>query len=211
MTDHSAAGGRPGGRPPAGPGPWGRIDQALTSVENVLAAGSLGAATAIAIVAVVLPTFFNAIIFWSEEAIIYLVIFSTFIGAVVTLRHNEHVNVDVVAVFLKERGKRVMAVLGTVVLIVYLAVVGWFGWVLLFEPQTQDTVTPAMGLPLWVVTLSLPLGFTLMLLRAVEILVRTLRGLDPYPHAQASLLDAEGGEARRLQDDRPDEDGEARP
>ena len=65
---------------------------------------------------------FNEIIFWSEEAIIYLVIFSTFLGAVITLRHNEHVNVDIFAAFLKERGKRVMALIATVVTLVYLGV-----------------------------------------------------------------------------------------
>lgn len=196
----------------AGAGPASRLDGALTKVENFLAAGSLGAATVIAVVAVVLRTFFNEIIFWSEEAIIYLVIFSTFLGAVITLRHNEHVNVDLVAVFLGERGKKVMAVIGTLVLIAYLAVVGWFAWLLIFEPQTQNTVTPAMGLPLWVVTLPLPIGLTLMLLRAVEILVRALRGLDPYPHAEATLLEAEGGESLRLEEDRDEgQDGGPRP
>ena len=197
----------------AGAGPaTSRLDGALTKVENFLAAGSLGAATLIAVVAVVLRTFFNEIIFWSEEAIIYLVIFSTFLGAVITLRHNEHVNVDLVAVFLGERGKKVMAVIGTLVLIAYLAVVGWFAWLLIFEPQTQNTVTPAMGLPLWVVTLPLPIGLTLMLLRAVEILVRALRGLDPYPHAEATLLEAEGGESLRLEADRDEgQDGGPRP
>lgn len=197
----------------AGAGPaTSRLDVALTKVENFLAAGSLGAATVIAIVAVVLRTFFNEIIFWSEEAIIYLVIFSTFLGSVITLRHNEHVNVDVVAVFLGDRGKRLMGIVGTLVLIAYLAAVGWFAWVLIFEPQTQNTVTPAMGLPLWVVTLPLPIGLTLMLLRAVEILTRAVRGLDPYPHAQGSLLEAEGGESLRLERDRDgDEDGGARP
>ncbi len=190
-----------------------RLDSILTKVENVLAAGSLAAAALLAIVAVILRTFFNQIIFWSEEAIIYLVIFSTFFGAVATLRHNQHVNVDVIAVFLKERGKRVMAVIGTLVLIAYLAVVGYFGWVLIFEPQTQNTLTPAMHLPLWVVTLSLPIGFTLMLVRALEILVRTTRGLDPYPHAAGSILEEEGGAALDaselgVSDDR--KDGDAR-
>jgi len=172
-----------------------RLDSILTKVENVLAAGSLAAAALLAIVAVILRTFFNEIIFWSEEAIIYLVIFSTFVGAVVTLRHNQHVNVDIIAVFLKDRGQKVMAVIGTAVLLVYLGVVGFFGWLLLFEPQTRNTLTPAMHLPLWVVTLSLPIGFTLMFVRAVEILVRTMRGLDPYPDAASSLLEEEGGSA----------------
>jgi C4-dicarboxylate transporter, DctQ subunit len=188
-----------------------RLDSILTKVENVLAAGSLAAAALLAIVAVILRTFFNEIIFWSEEAIIYLVIFSTFVGAVVTLRHNQHVNVDIIAVFLKDRGKKVMTVIGTLVLIVYLAVVGYFAWLLIFEPQTQNTITPAMHLPLWVVTLSLPIGFTLMFLRAVEILLRALRGKDPYPHAAASILEEEGGTAldeKSLGADR--KDGDAR-
>lgn len=177
-----------------------RLDSILTKVENTLAAGSLAAATLLAIVSVIMRTFFNQIIFWSEEAVIYLVIFSTFLGAVITLRHNEHVNVDVIAAFLKERGKRVMAILATLVTLVYLGVIGYFAWVLIFEPQTQNTTTPALGLPLWVVTLPLPIGLTLMFLRSVEVLVRLVRNQAPYPHAADSMLEAEGGTALEIAD-----------
>lgn len=177
-----------------------RLDSILTKVENTLAAGSLAAATLLAIVSVIMRTFFNQIIFWSEEAVIYLVIFSTFLGAVITLRHNEHVNVDVIAAFLQERGKRVMAILATLVTLVYLGVIGYFAWVLIFEPQTQNTTTPALGLPLWVVTLPLPIGLTLMFLRSVEVLVRLVRNQAPYPHAADSMLEAEGGTALEIAD-----------
>ena len=171
------------------------LDSILRKVENVLAAGSLGAAALLAIVAVILRTFFNEIIFWSEEAIIYLVIFSTFMGAVITLRHNEHVNVDVIAAFLSDRGKRVMAALAAVVTLVYLGAIGWFAWVLIFEPHSSATVTPALDLPLWVVTLPVPIGLTLMFVRTIQVLVRLARGDDPYPEAASSLLEAEGGTA----------------
>lgn len=177
-----------------------RFDSVLTKVENVLAAGSLAAAAFIAIVAVILRTFFNEIIFWSEEAIIYLVIFSTFLGAVITMRHNEHVNVDIIAVFLKDRGKQVMALIGMAVFLFYLGAIGWFAWILIFEPRSSLTVTPALGLPLWVVTLPLPIGLTLMFLRGVEIFYRLVRGYNPYPHAANSLLEAEGGAALDLED-----------
>ncbi len=170
-----------------------RLDSILSKVENVLAAGSLGAAALLAIVAVLLRTFFNEILFWSEEAIIYLVIFSTFLGSVITLRHNEHVNVDIVAAFTGERGKQVMAFIGGLMTLVYLGAVGWFAWVLVFEPRSSLTLTPALELPLWLVTLSLPIGFTLMFLRMVEVLVRIVRGMPAYPHAAQSLLEAEGG------------------
>jgi TRAP-type C4-dicarboxylate transport system permease small subunit len=85
------------------------------------------------------------------------------------------VNVDVVAVFLGKRGKQVMAVIAIVVTIAYLAAVGWFAWMLLFEPFSTSTSTPAMHLPLWVVELAVPIGFTLMFVRAIELLVRTIR------------------------------------
>ncbi|MGA9746703.1 MAG: TRAP transporter small permease [Nocardioides sp.] len=183
------------------------LDAALTKVENVLAAGSLAAAALLAIVAVILRSLFNEIIFWSEEAIIYLVICSTFFGAVITLRHNEHVNVDVIAVFLKERGKRVMAMIATVVTLVYLGIIGYLAWLLIFEPRSSATLTPALELPLWVVTLPLPIGLTLMFLRSLEVLVRLLRGRDPYPHAASTLLEAEGGIALELADSQGPLDG----
>jgi C4-dicarboxylate transporter DctQ subunit len=158
------------------------FNRALTTVENVLAAGALGAAAAITITAVVLRKVFDIFLFWSEEATIYLIIYSTFLGAVITLREHEHVNVDVIAAFLGRRGKQVMALIAIVVTLVYLAVVGFFAWMLLFEPFSTSTSTPAMRLPLWVVEISVALGFTLMFLRGMEILVRTIRSGAEEPH-----------------------------
>ena len=151
------------------------LNRALTTLENVLAAGTLAAAALIAILAILLRQIFGIFLFWSEEAIIYLIIYSTFLGAVITLRHQEHVNVDVIAAFLGKRGKQVMAVIAIAVTLVYLGVVGYFAWMLLFEPFSSSTTTPALGVPLWVVELSVPIGFTLMFVRAIELMVRTVR------------------------------------
>ncbi len=151
------------------------LNRGLTVVENVLAAGALAAATIIAIVAVVLRSGFGVFLFWSEEAIIYLIIFSTFFGAVITLRAQEHVNVDVIATFLGRRGKQVMALVALVVTLVYLGAVGFYAWMLLFEPFSSSTSTPALELPLWVVESAVAIGFTLMFLRAIELIVRVWR------------------------------------
>jgi TRAP-type C4-dicarboxylate transport system permease small subunit len=172
-----------------------RLDQVLTRLENVLAASALGLATTIAIVAVILRYAFGIFVFWSEEAIVYLVIYSTFLGAVITLRHNEHVNVDIFAIFLKDRGKRMVAVLGAVVTVVYLAAIGFYAWLLLFEPFSTSTVTPSLKLPLWVVEAAVPIGFTLMFLRALEIVVRTARGGGAFAEGQRSILEVEADAA----------------
>ncbi|WP_214407478.1 TRAP transporter small permease [Pseudonocardia lacus] len=168
-----------------------RFDRVLTRVENVLAASTLGLATIIAVGAVLLRYLFGIFLFWSEEAIIYLVIYSTFLGAVITLRHGEHVNVDIFGAFLRKRGRRVVGTIAAAVTVVYLAVVGVFAWLLLFEPFSTSTTTPSLKLPLWVVEAAVPIGFTLMLLRALEILVRTARGIEAFPEAGRSLLEVE--------------------
>lgn len=162
-----------------------RLNRVLTAVENVLAAGALGLAALVAIVAVLVRALFGYVIFWSEEAVIHLVITSTFLGAVVALRHGEHVGVDILTPMLRERGRRVLMMIGTAVTLVYLGLVGGFAWLLLAEPYMRLTVTPAIGAPLWLVTLPVPIGLTLMFVRAVEIGIRLLRSEDPYPEHTA--------------------------
>lgn len=148
------------------------LNRWLSRVENVLAAGTLGLAALISIANMTLRQFGQAW-FWSEEAVIYLIIYSTFIGAVVTLRHNEHVSVDILTVFFKKRGKRVMALIAITTTLVYLAIIGYLSWMLIAEPFSRSTTTAAMGLPLWMVELAVPIGMTLMFLRGLEIFWRT--------------------------------------
>ncbi|GAA5166172.1 TRAP transporter small permease [Ornithinimicrobium tianjinense] len=151
-----------------------QLDRALTTVENVLAAGALGLAALISIVNIIIRQF-GAAWFWTEESVIYLIIFSTFLGAVITLRHNEHVSVDILGVFFKERGKKWLALVAGVVTLVYLGIMSYLGWLLLLEPFSRTTVTPVLKLPLWVVEAAVPIGMTLMFLRAIEMLYRTAR------------------------------------
>lgn len=161
-----------------------RFDRILARIENFLAAATLGTAAGLAIVGVILRYVFDYIIFWSGEAVIYLIIFSTFIGAVITLRHNEHVSVDILPLVLGERGKRVLTLLGSVMIVVYCGIIGFYAWILVTEPGIRNTVTPALDLPLWIVYLALPIGLTLMLLRSLEIVYRSARGRQTFPEAE---------------------------
>lgn len=151
------------------------LDTILTWIENVIAAGSLALACGLAILAVILRNLTGDVIFWSEEAIIYLIIFSTFFGAVAVLRHNEHVTVDILPVLLKGRARKVFLVLGGLATVVYGFFVTYLSWELISEPFSRTTITPALKLPLWVVELSIAVGMTLFFIRAVEMVVRTIR------------------------------------
>lgn len=168
------------------------FNRTLTLVENLVAGVSLAFATIIAVVAVILRSGFNYIIFWSEEAIIYSIIASTFFGAVITMRENEHVNIDILPTLMRRGGKKVMALIALAVTLAYLVLVGLFTWLLVFEPFSTRTVTPALKLPLWTVELCVPVAFTLMLLRALEMLWRTwTRGVEETTAADVAMAEAE--------------------
>ena len=151
------------------------IDKYLSRLENFLAGGCLIAATALAVFAVLLRNITGDVLFWSEEAVIYLIIFSTFFGAVVTLRHNEHVAVDIMPALLKGKAKKFFVVLGGLATLVYAGFIAYLSWALITEPFSRTTITPALKLPLWVVELSLAVGMTLFFIRAAEMTVRALR------------------------------------
>lgn len=164
------------------------FDRILSRVEDTLAVGSLAAAAAITIFSVILRYVFGEGIFWAQEAVIYLIIFSTFVGAVVTLRHDEHVNVDILPALLGERGRWFFALLGSSMTLLYCAIIGGYSWLLITEPAAQSTTTPALDLPLWFVELALPIGLTLMFIRSLEIIYRTARGRTTFPEAERDEL-----------------------
>lgn len=168
------------------------INRALITIENGIAGVCLIGAVSLAILSIVLRAGFDVIIFWSEEAIIYLVIFSTFFGAIITLRDNEHVNVDILPALMNKGGKKVMALIGGAVTVAYMGIVAVLGWLLLTEPFSFDTVTPALKLPLGAVETALPVAFTLMLLRAIVMLWSTwTRGVEDLSAADVARLEAE--------------------
>lgn len=168
------------------------LDRALTTVENLAAGLSLVAAVTVALLAVVLRELFDVYLFWTEEVIIYLVISSTFFGAVLTLRSKEHVNVDIIGVFLARRGRRVMAIIAAVVTVLYLLAVGSLAWMLILEPFSRSIVTPALKLPLWVVELPVAIALTLMFLHSLELLAHAWKhGADETSAADVAIAEAE--------------------
>lgn len=173
----------------------GRLYRTVVAFENLAAGLSLIGAVTTALGAVLLRELFGIHLFWTEEVIIYLVISSTFFGSVLTLRSNEHVNVDIITVFLEARGKRVMAIIAAVVTLLYMLCIGILAWMLLFEPFSRTTVTPALKLPLWVVELPVALALTLMFFHSIDKLrYAWTHGADEASAADIAMAEAEAAD-----------------
>lgn len=150
------------------------LNRIVAGVENFLAGGALAVAAGLTVLEVLLRYIFDYSIYWSHEAVIFLVIYSTFIGASIALRYNEHVGVDLVTFLLGPRGKKVIKIVSASLLITYAAVFAALGWLMISQPHIINTMTPSLRIPLWIVQAAVPIGMSLVLLRACEMLYRII-------------------------------------
>lgn len=160
-----------------------QLDRLLAQAENIVAALALALAVTLSVTGVLLRYLFDYVIYWSEEASLYLVILSTFVGASIALRHKDHVGVDILAQVLRGRANQVVRTLGIVVLVIYAGLFCVLGWMMVSSPEAAAFRTPALALPLWVPQTAVPLGLTLLALRSLQVLYRTVRDVEAYPDA----------------------------
>jgi TRAP-type C4-dicarboxylate transport system permease small subunit len=103
---------------------------------------------------------------WQIEVSIYLLLFTSFIGAAYGLKHGAHVGIDLLVAKMAERTQRKMRIFSSVICIVVTTVLGWRAWALWWEATEQgwraDTL---LSTPLTIPYLILPLGMVLVTLQ----------------------------------------------
>jgi TRAP-type transport system small permease protein len=110
---------------------------------------------------------------WTEEIARYLLICTVFVGAVIGVRKNNHVQVDFFYRILPRRLMRVMSTLVDLFRIAFLGYAAWLTWLLLgrIGSQRMSIVDWPIGLVYSVVLF----GFVLMTLRSVQVAIANWR------------------------------------
>lgn len=136
------------------------------------------------VAAVVIQVFgryvFNYSIGWATETATFSQIWMVLLAAGVAMRNNLHVGVDVLVSRLPKTGRRLLiSVSGLAALwFLFQAVLGSFSMIQIGLIQTS----PAIGLPMWIPYLSLPVGLTYFGLELLIHLVNKLRNPDDNFH-----------------------------
>ena len=123
---------------------------------------------------------FNYSIGWAAETATFAQIWMVLLGAGIAMRRNLHVGVDVLAQKLPVPMLRLLTlVIGAICLwFLWRAIVGSFGLIRIGQIQTS----PALGIPMWLPYLSLPIGLTYFAFELVLALLRRWR--DPRPRIE---------------------------
>lgn len=125
---------------------------------------------------VIMRYVFNEPKAWVEEVVRYAIIWGTFLGFSIALRHNQHIQVDILYDKLPKGGKKVVDIIATTISILFCVAYTYYGFILVENRYTSGMVSLDVGIPMWIVYLILPISGVLFLLRFIERLVNQLRG-----------------------------------
>jgi len=133
---------------------------------------SAGAAALLAIVIlnavnIVLRYFFRSPLSWAEEAMLFLMIFGVYVGAVSVAWQQAHIRIDAILDFAPPTRRKVLEIVSTLVLAAVLVPVVFASFRvanLLFE---FDQRSDALHLPMWIPQSVIPISLLLIVLMSL--------------------------------------------
>ena len=144
-------------------------------IENLVFALSLGYVI-ISFLQVLFRYVFNHSLSWSEELCRYLFVWTVFIGSGLGLYKRKHVGVDLLEKALPIPIRRYFILFLDACVIVFLIFFLIVGTELAMKNMTQ--LSPAMGIPLGYIYISIPFGSIVMLIYAIRAAVISFKQIE---------------------------------
>lgn len=150
----------------------GALDRVLSRFEEILVSLLLAVASLLTFTQVVMRYGIGKTFPWAEELIINLLIWAGLIGSSLALRMGIHIGVDVFVQKFRPSIAKALTLLGLTLGLGFcfiLAVLS-FRFVVFLSGSGQMSI--GLEIPMWILYLCLPITFTLMTIRFLQIMAR---------------------------------------
>jgi len=97
---------------------------------------------------VVLRYVFNSPLTWSEELAVYIMVWMTFIGSVICMRDNEHIEVTILVDYLPPGLRRAAILFSRLASVIFLLVVMYYGTELVLENRSVTSAANKLNMGL---------------------------------------------------------------
>ena len=155
------------------PGRTARLIEALNHYCAVFASALFVAAGVMLTYEVIARYFFIKPTRWAAELSQMCLIWGSLLAMAWLLRQRSHIQVDAVVRLLPDAVVRVLDSLVMLIVILFSAVCGWFGFKIFHDSFVRGRTTGSLlDLPIWITELAVPVGFALLLLQASLELIR---------------------------------------
>lgn len=167
----------------------------LEHLEEGLIAFLLATMTVVTFAQVVARYVFNYSFVWALELTMFCFGALIFLGMAYGVRVGAHIGVDAVVRLLPKRAAHRLAIVSTLLCILYASIVLYGSWIYVSKIHMIGIMAQDLPIPQWVPRAVLPLGFVLLIYRFGQVLWHLLKG------DQASLLGDEVADAMKYRSD----------
>ncbi len=135
------------------------------------------------VVQIIMRTIFKTGIHWLEEFGRYILLYSTFIGAGIAIKSDEHPRMTAIIAVLPEKMAYIVNILGDLICATILLVLDYYAWIQVINVFVRGTRTSTLPLPMWIVYAILPVAMIIMSVRYIAsardkfILLKKLKNL----------------------------------
>lgn len=164
----------------------------VSRLEEWLVAFLLAAMTVITFIQVVARYVFNYSFVWALELTTFLFGGLIFIGISYGVRVGAHIGIDALTKLLPRGVARIVAIIATLLCLVYAAIVFVGAWVYVDKMYEIGILAQDVPVPAWVPRLVLPVGYVLLFFRLLQVLYGLVTG------KEAHLLGDEVEDAMKL-------------
>lgn len=153
-----------------------KVLKGLVKVEKCLIGIFMAVAVMVIIISVVGRRIGHAPA-WAEEAVRYLVIWITFIGSGVCFRRGAHYGVDVIRRVNSKPFQKFIAAFVLIVSGIFAFSLLYFGAKYTAFTMASGQKTAALGWPVWLVYISVPIGGALVIIHLIEMFLHEVLGV----------------------------------
>jgi len=154
-----------------------KLDKILCIIEEAIIAVGIFIAAMTLFINVVLRYFFQGGIVWAEEFARYCIIWITFVGGSVAIRHGAHVSITALLEVVKPRNKKLLMVFSYIVSILFTIFLLIWGMKNTLAVKGINQLTPSMEIPAYLIYLAIPVGGLLMSIRFIQAFVTSIRAI----------------------------------
>jgi C4-dicarboxylate transporter, DctQ subunit len=114
---------------------------------------------------------------FSEELMVYIFVYNSFIGAAVAFKRNAHLGVTILTDRLPVPAKKGAIVLSMLLTVGLMVVLTYYGLLMVENQMMFNQKTPSLGMPEWIGGMAVPFGAVLIIIRVLQHTWLELRAL----------------------------------
>jgi TRAP-type C4-dicarboxylate transport system permease small subunit len=157
-----------------------RIDYVISKIEEFMMATGVILMAVNTIANVISRFIFNHSIIFAEELNSIFILLVTFAGVGYAARHGRHIRMSAIYDHMSDNKRKLLMILITGVTALCMLFLAWFSVEYIINIQSKGRVMPALGVPVYLVYLWVPIGFFVTGVQYALTMVKNLQEKEIY-------------------------------